>query len=282
MISLQDKRWNFYTRARKNRDRRQADEAIYSPVTLEQILSLSPEILISAAYSNKFVERTGASATTPTDVDGLVGTIQNLGTLGGYIIAGADSHRTRLRKTNDFYHFESDGVDDGLAASLAALRGCAGYTCITTSKDNSTSGARSIASVMVSSTAPRMQLRYGTNNPRPVGIIARRLSTDTASVINDTIRYNEVIVTTGIVDYTNTTGYLRVNGVEVARNTSFLTSGLSEDSEGTFGICALPATTRTNFLPGIIGTVLVFRSVLSETNLQLAERWSAEQMGLTL
>lgn len=65
-------------------------------------------------------ERTGASATTQSSVDGVVGTMLNKGTVGGYFTAAADTRRPILRQTGALFYLEFDGVDDYLAGAAAS------------------------------------------------------------------------------------------------------------------------------------------------------------------
>lgn len=59
--------------------------------------------------STMFVERTGASATTPASVDGPVGSWRNKGVIGGWATAPADDRRPTLRTDGTFYWLEFDG-----------------------------------------------------------------------------------------------------------------------------------------------------------------------------
>lgn len=62
--------------------------------------------------STLFEERTGASATTPSSVDGVVGTVLDKGNAGAHIVATADGNRGVLRQSGSYYYIEQDGVDD--------------------------------------------------------------------------------------------------------------------------------------------------------------------------
>ncbi|MEM9635152.1 MAG: hypothetical protein AAGA50_27760 [Pseudomonadota bacterium] len=64
--------------------------------------------------STMFVETTGAAATTPAVVDGVVGTIRDKGPNGYYLTAPSDAARPILRKTGNRYYLHFDGVDDQL------------------------------------------------------------------------------------------------------------------------------------------------------------------------
>lgn len=81
-------------------------------------LDLSPELLFQIRPEYCFQERTGASATTPAGVGNPVGSIRNLGTLGGWAMAPTDATRMILRQSGGKYYLEADG-DDSYALSLA-------------------------------------------------------------------------------------------------------------------------------------------------------------------
>ena len=84
-------------------------------------LDLAPELFFQISdLATLKQERTGASATTPAGVGDPVGSIRNLGTLGGWATATADSRRMILRQTGGGkYYLEADGADDAYALSLA-------------------------------------------------------------------------------------------------------------------------------------------------------------------
>lgn len=62
--------------------------------------------------STLFVERTGASASTPASVNGVVGTVLDLSGNGNHATAPSDAARPILRESNGLYWLEGDGVDD--------------------------------------------------------------------------------------------------------------------------------------------------------------------------
>lgn len=68
--------------------------------------------------SSLFVERTGASASTPASVDGVVGTVLDLSGQGNHVTAPSDAARPILRESNGLYWLEGDGVDDRLRSVL--------------------------------------------------------------------------------------------------------------------------------------------------------------------
>lgn len=56
--------------------------------------------------STLFQEITGASASTPAVVDGVVGTARNKGTAGGYFVASSTTNRPILRQSGALYYLD--------------------------------------------------------------------------------------------------------------------------------------------------------------------------------
>lgn len=69
------------------------------------------------------VERTGASATTPSSVDGVVGTDLDLSGNAYHMAAGSDAARPLLKTSGGLYWLQPDGVDDYLKSSSTASPG---------------------------------------------------------------------------------------------------------------------------------------------------------------
>lgn len=89
---------------------------------LSQVLALSPSALFDLSVANTlYQERTGASATTPSAVGDVVGSMKNLGTAGGWAIAPSDAARPILRQSGSLYYLETDGVDDEMDISTITL-----------------------------------------------------------------------------------------------------------------------------------------------------------------
>ena len=84
-----------------------SNPAPWSPLDLPNtVIWLDPSDL-----STLWQETTGASATTPSQVNGVVGTIRDK--VGGfYLTAKSDVARPILRKTGELYYLQTDGVDD--------------------------------------------------------------------------------------------------------------------------------------------------------------------------
>jgi lysophospholipase L1-like esterase len=84
----------------------------FSPLAISPFLWLDPSDL-----STLFQERTGASATTPSVVDGPVGSMHDKSANGIWLTAPSDSARPTLRNSGLLYWLEFDGVDDRLDSS---------------------------------------------------------------------------------------------------------------------------------------------------------------------
>lgn len=88
----------------------------FSPATLGAKVWVDPSDLSTLKQ-----ERTGASATTPAVVDGVVGSVRNKGSAGGWFVAAADSRRPVLRSNGTLCWLEFDGADDYLSLTSPAL-----------------------------------------------------------------------------------------------------------------------------------------------------------------
>jgi hypothetical protein len=82
-------------------------------------LSLSPHHWLEPSdLGTLFQERTGASATTPSEVDGVVGTMLDKSGNGHHFVAPSDDARPLLRNSGSLYWLEFDGVDDTLSVTF--------------------------------------------------------------------------------------------------------------------------------------------------------------------
>lgn len=87
--------------------------AAFSPLSVPTVI-----IWLSASdLSTLKQERTGASATTPSVVDGVVGSWLDKAS-GVWFVAPSDAARPILRNSGDLYWLEFDGVDDCLFATF--------------------------------------------------------------------------------------------------------------------------------------------------------------------
>lgn len=250
-------------------------------IPFASILSLSPELAFSAKESGAcFQERTGAGATTPSGVDGVVGSLRNFGTKGGWLTAPTDAARPIFRASAALRYLEADGLDDVLSGSLGALRAVAGWTLIFGVRNTgSTATARNVIFITSGAGNSRAGYFFATTSG-DVTLAGRRASADGAAVASAGPHSSTDYTATGISDYTNTDAFLRADGVQEGQNTTWLTAGLSDNDAGAVQLFA--GLGPGGFLPGRLYSLLAFGSVLSPADLNLAERWTAEQMGMTL
>lgn len=91
--------------------------AIYGAAAGINLATFSEWLDISD-LSTLYVERTGSPPATLASVNGVVGSVFNKGTGGGYYTAGSDAARPILRQSGSEYYLEFDGVDDYLRRSF--------------------------------------------------------------------------------------------------------------------------------------------------------------------
>lgn len=191
--------------------------------------------VIPAQLNSLFVERTGASATTLASVDGPVGTIRNVGAIGGYYTAPSDMARAILRESGGVYWLEFDNADDV-------------YLGDATLRDFARNKSRAILSFGVRfATTPTAQRNligfsrnggaqarcaiYGGLTSDRAGLSGRRTDADSAAVVNGTsaIGVTDHIVT-GEFEWENAAARIYVDGLEEAEDTSWQTVGTTADT----------------------------------------------------
>lgn len=250
-------------------------------IPFASILSLSPELAFSAReVGAAFQERTGAGATTPSGTDGVVGSFKNFGTKGGFVVAPTDAARPIMRASGTLRYLEGDGADDVLSGALAALRSVAGWTIIAGVRNaGSTASARNVIFITGGAGNTRAGYFFAAVNGG-VTLVGRRAAADSAASATGAAHDNTDYVATGIGDYANTDAFVRANGVQEGQNTSWLTAGVSDNDAGSVQLFA--GIGPAGFLAGRLYSLLAFGSVLSPADLSLAERWTADQMGITI
>jgi hypothetical protein len=108
------RRYYYYDVGAAGRRRAAAVGGSFSPLSLSPYLWSDPSDL-----STLFQERTGASATTPSVVDGVVGSMRDKGSAAVWWTAPSDAARPILRNSGVLYWLEFDGGDDGLSTTVA-------------------------------------------------------------------------------------------------------------------------------------------------------------------
>lgn len=250
-------------------------------IPFSQILALNPEVAFSAAQTGScFQERTGASATTPSAADEAVGSLKNWGTKGGFVVAPSDAARPILRASGGLRYLEGDGSDDVLTGALSALRAVAGWTIITGIRNTgSTAASRNIVFITTASANTRAGMFFASGSGVAT-VAGRRAAADSAATAAGAAHASTDYVAGGIGDYTNTDAFVRANLVQEGQNTSWLTAGVTDNDAGSVQLFA--GAGPSGFLAGRLYSLLVFPSVLSAANLAVAERWTAQQMGLSI
>lgn len=79
--------------------------------------------------STLYEERT-AGGTTPSSVDGVIGTARDLSGLGNHWVAVSDAGRPLLRLSGGVYYADADGVDDRMTATIAMALPVTRLSCI--------------------------------------------------------------------------------------------------------------------------------------------------------
>lgn len=170
--------------------------------------------------SKLFEERTGASATTPASVDGVVGTALDLSGNGHHLTATSDAARPLLKSEGGRFWLEFDGVDDYLqTADHDQLDvGTDHFYVGAVAKFNDESDGTIAGKTVLDIGAGRYVLtRFGT-----LGGLVAFFSTETLSAgdrkaaVADTS--TDIRVLEQIIDRTAATTALRIDGSQVAQD----------------------------------------------------------------
>lgn len=240
------------------------------------ILALNPELAFAPGeVGAAMLERTGAAATTPCAVGDLVGSLKNFGTKGGWLVSPSEGASPYLRAGVGRY-LEFDGVDDAMEGALAAMRAVPGWTFVLGLRNTAKVG-QSQPLVVIGNGTSRATLFISNNIYQALG---RRQNVDASAFASGGTHSGVDLVATAIGDYTNTDAIVRVNGVQEGSNLTWLTAGLSDNDHGNVAIGGL--TSGSNQLGGNLYSALAFPSVLSGADLLLAERWTAQQVGISI
>lgn len=79
--------------------------------------------------STLFEERT-AGGTTPSSVNGVIGTVRDLSGLGNHWVAVSDAARPLLKLSGGVYYADADGIDDRMTATIAMTLPVTRLSCI--------------------------------------------------------------------------------------------------------------------------------------------------------
>lgn len=113
----------------------------------------------------------------------------------------------------------------------------------------------------------------------------RRLDADAFSSVGGAVT-SSASVLSGVIDYTNSDAFVFLNGTSLASNTSFLTTGNTQDTDS--GATAVGASTDANGsvtgnqLDGFIGEVCVYPRALNSQERLTVERYLGAKWGITV
>ena len=169
---------------------------------------------------------------------------------------------------------------------------------------NSLSVTRNVAGITAScvircgissANQPVLQFQSGANNARfsvrvnntvssstRLALLARRLDSDTVNAVGGGASLTEgqsfTSVVTCVADYANSDGFIFENGDLLASNTSFGTSGNTENTDSTsanlMGI--------GSFFFGLVAEVVVYNRVLSSSERTVLDRYLGRKWGITV
>jgi hypothetical protein len=180
----------------------------------------------------------------------------------------------------------SEGADSRFLAmqnaTLDLVRNVNGVTVFCVHRPTTVSGARVMVGFSRGDNADSGRLALGigvtTTNFECGG---RRLDADSfASAASGTPVVNTKYVQAGILDYVNSDAYVYANGLLIASNMSFQTTGSSSDTRSAGGnFFRLSASQPYR---GAIAEVLVYQRVISDAERKSVERYLGDKWGITV
>lgn len=216
------------------------------------------------------VERTGASASTPASVGGVVGTVLDLSGKGRHLIAASDAARSVLRSGAGLYRLESDGVDDAYSASVDFDLSATALGCVT---QQTGSAATGIAFGVENTANRRFQFGADSTGPNRVGI-----NTTVGSAFPFYALGSAQQKTVSYQSWNGSTIRAYTNGA-LANSGSI--SGTITTSGGVIYLGASPSFASLKFTGSFYAGALFSRALEAEEQQQL-EQWLAARGGVTL
>lgn len=224
-----------------------------------------------------FTERTGASATTQTAVDGSIGTLKDLSPNTHYLTAATDAARPTKRQTSTYYNAQFDG-NDCLSEAAAGLY-AAGAASIFLVVSAAAHSSYILSEGSSSSNAPLYALLAGaTTSSNFTTFIRNDASATVVSGARDMgVAFDSTPHLIGFVD-TGTEQRIYLDGVQVASR-GYIRSASTFDRLGLGAL--VRAAVSNNFTGRIYSAVAVGREL---TNAELGDLfvWMGAKAGLTL
>jgi hypothetical protein len=214
--------------------------------------------------------RTGVNPILGTAVDGVMGSIKNKGTQGGWFRSDASARRGTIKNVGGLWYIDLDGVDDKILATEQTVgNGSAVSVLVAMRYEGTTDTADKILAHMRSN-GTEVYAAY-VNGTYGVGGENNNTSFGTSA--------NDVIVADSdqLVEFYSSDGDIYINGVRVVNGT-----GASLTHDGTSLLYFLSGFSTTSSVNGRFYGALVFNSNLSEADRAKARTYLAAKAGLTL
>lgn len=181
-----------------------------------------------------------------------------------------------------------DGTNDNLNATSGAVcdavRNTGGFTAISIFRGVATSGNVSTSFLSRNGSSSQSRINCGVNwSTGGFFLGGRRQETDGVANVNgagSTAVGNSTYVFACVADYTNSDGYIYLNGSLHASSTSWLTDGSTPDSaSAAVSLGGLPDGATQQF-SGQIAQVLWYRRALSASEVAYVSRWLGRPYGV--
>jgi hypothetical protein len=185
-----------------------------------------------------------------------------------------------------------DGTNDNLNATsgavLDAVRNTGGFTAFVACRLGGPTNNVSATFLSRNGSAAQSRINIGSNgsgNGNSFFLGGRRLEADSVTNATSTsgaATPNTTFVLAAVADYSNSDGYLYINGALNATNTDWLTAGTTPDSaSAAVSVGGLPDGATQQFL-GQIAQVLWYKRALSASEVLFVSRWLGRIYGVTV
>jgi hypothetical protein len=134
------------------------------------------------------------------------------------------------------------------------------------STSNNNLNQRLYLHTVTTTSGTRLSTYKNTSNQWTIG--ARRLDADAVATLSTTTDDNARKLITSIVDYTNTDAFLRINGTQVAQNTSFLTTGSTSNTISTYGTFGFHPLNANEYFVGYAQELITYMSSVNTTGIE--------------
>jgi len=224
----------------------------------QQTLALNPVVMLDVSQlATMWQDRGGAAATTPAVVDSPVGTMKNLGTIGGYFLAPSDAARPTLRSAAGLYWLQFNGTNQIMSLTFAVTQPFVRISAVDPDNANS---KQAFGGVTANAGALYMT---AINHP---GVYSGNALSGPADISTGVYVFEE--------RHNNLSSRVRINAGSYASGTAGATLPGGMSIGGSVSASAYSAL--------LFHAVSMYLSDIDAASIDIATRWAASKGGVTL